>query len=274
MHGSLPAQGCSGGPPPPPKPGFMTPAFIGPPPTPLPTKPQPIPCRGQAPPNASWPSTRVPTVPAAIQAHAPPPGIPLPAADTPPAAGTASPLLAPGILLQAIFLAGMGGRGLSPVSIPGRGFGCTGADALCGSCSRHCLLPAAWLAPALGSSCPHSSFPKHRGSLALKINLNKQEGKRPVPPTWYIHASKTQMARCSQSPSQMLNWLNIHGCPFPRTPRKLQQLLNYQSSQGCHQETSLMRIKNNSIKKSIPERSLYLFLRGNPPLFRFCFFKH
>lgn len=129
--------------------------------------------------------------------------------------------------------------------------------------------------PHPGSSCQHSRFPQHHSSPALKINLNKQEEKGPVPPAWYICASKAQTAGCSPSPSQTLNWLNIHGCPFARTPEETTAATQTpEQSQGCHQEISLMRIKNNSIKKPIPERCPYLFLRDNPPLFCFCFFKH
>lgn len=118
--------------------------------------------------------------------------------------------------------------------------------------------------PHPGSSCLHSRFPKHRGSPALKSNLNKQERKGPVPPSWYICASKAQTARCSQSPSQTLNWLNIHDCPFPRTPEETTAATSQppEQNQGCHQEISLMRIKNNTIKKSIPERCpLFIFER-------------
>lgn len=157
----------------------------------------------------------------------------------------------------------MGRRALIPDSIPeevlpapGPCFVWTLFKTSSSASSQGCAHPS--------SSCLHSRFPKHCGSPALKINLNKQEGKGPVPPSCYICASKAQTARCSQSPSQSLNWLNIHGCSFPRTPEETTRATSQppEQSQGCHQEISLMRIKNNSIKKQIPECGpLFIFER-------------
>lgn len=120
---------------PPTEPGFTTPAFIQPPPALLPTKPQPVPCQCQAHPMPAGPAPVSQPRQQQSRLTAPP--------GNPPAAGTTSPLLAAGILLQAFFPAGIGEGALVPFPSLTEVLAVPGGDALCGPCSRHCPLPAA-----------------------------------------------------------------------------------------------------------------------------------